>query len=93
MTEVKLNDANITPDDSVSQVIYRDLHQRESSYVSGFSRASKASSISTARVKEAAKIAEIQAEAQALRQRQQLHETELCRKRQQYELQLKRDEF
>ena len=67
VTEVKLNDANITPDDSVSQVIPRDLHQRESCYVSGFSRASKASSISTARVKEAAKIAEIQAEAQALR--------------------------
>lgn len=51
------------------------------------------SSTSSARAKQAAKIAEIQAEAFDLKQRQRLHETELHLKRQQYELELKREEL
>ena len=93
VTEVKLHEMAITPEDSASQVIPYEQHKHKSSCGSILSRASKASSISPARAEEAAKIAEIQAEALALRQRQRLHETEMNLKRQQYELELKREEL
>ena len=89
ITEVKLHEMAITPDDSASQVIPNEQHKHKSSCGSILSRASKASSISSARAEEAAKIAEIQAKAPALK-RHRLHETEMNLKRQQYELELKR---
>ena len=93
VTEVKLNEMAITPDDSASQVIPNEQHKHKSSCGSILSTPSKASSISSARAEEAAKIAEIQAEALALKQRQRLHETEMNLKRQQHELELKREEL
>ena len=86
----------ITPDDSASQIgskVRQYKPKGSSRCVSTFSRASNSSSISAARAKEAARIAEIKAENLALKQRQLLHETELRLKRQEYELQLKKDEL
>ena len=77
VTEVKLHEMAITPDDSASQVIPNEQHKHKSSCGSILSRACKASPISSARAEEAAKIAGIQAEALALKQRQRLHETEM----------------
>ena len=93
VTEAKLQDMEITPDDSASQVIPQDRRKLKGSHGSVSSRASRTSSISTARVKEAAKIAEIEAEALALKRRQRLHEAELRLKREQFELQLKKEEL
>lgn len=93
VTEVKLQDMEITPDDSASQIIPLDHRKLKSSHCSVSSRASRTSSISTARVKEAAKIAEIEAEILALKQRQRLHEAELILQREQFELQLKKEEL
>ena len=70
VTEVKLHEMAITPDDSASQVNPNEQRRHKRSCGSILSRASKASSISSARAEEAAKIAEIQAEALALKQRQ-----------------------
>ena len=93
VTEVKVQDIEIIPDDSASQIIPQDYRRIKGSHGSVFSRASKTSSISTARVKEGAKIAEIEAEALALKQRQGLHEAELRLKRERFELQLKKEEL
>ena len=93
VTEAKLQDMEITPDDSASQVFPQDRRKLKGSHGSVSSRASRTSSISTARVKEAAKIAEIEAEALALKRRQRLHEAELRLKREQFELQLKKEEL
>lgn len=90
VTEVKLQDMEITPDDSASQIIPLDHRKLKSSHGSVSSRASRTSLISTARVKEAAKIAEVEAEALALKQCQRLHEAELILQREQFELQLKK---
>ena len=64
VTEIKLQDMEITPDDSASQIIPQDYRRIKGSHGSVSSRASKTSSISTDRVKE------IEAKALALKQRQ-----------------------
>ena len=82
------------PDDSASQVgIGLRNKPKPSECGSRSSRLSKTSSISAARAKEAARIAELRAEVLALDQRHSLQETELLLKRQEYELQLKKDEL
>ena len=58
-----------------------------------YSQSSRASSISVARAKEAARIAELQAEVHALKQRQLIHETELRLKKEELDLQFKKDQL
>ena len=94
VTEAKLQDDLVTPDDSASHVeIGLRNKPKPSECGSRSSRLSKTSSISAARAKEAARIAELRAEVLALNQRHSLQETELLLKRQEYELQLKKDEL
>ena len=94
VTEARLQDNLVTPDDSASQVgIGLRNKPKPSECGSRSSRLSKTSSISAARAKEAARIAELRAEVLALNQRHSLQETELLLKRQEYELQLKKDEL
>ena len=91
VTEKKLQDNLVTPDDSASQVgIGLRNKPKPSECGSRSSRLSKTSSISAARAKEAARI---RAEVLALNQRHSPQETELLFKRQEYELQLKKDEL
>ena len=90
VTEAKLHDMEIMPDDSTSQIgsKVRQYKPKGSSRCdSTFSRASNSSSISPARAKEAARIVEIKAESLALKQRQLLR-----LKRQEYQLQLKKNQ-
>ena len=54
---------------------------------------SQASSISVARATEAVRIAELQAEVHALKQRQLIHETELRLKKEELDLQFKKDQL
>ena len=90
VTEATLHDLQITPNDSISQVSSKSWRKpKASSCGTTSTRSSKTSSITAARAKEAARIAELQAEAHALKQRQLLHETELRLKKQEYDLQLK----
>ena len=94
VTEARLQDNLVTPDDSASQVeIGLRNTPKPSECGSRSTRLSKTSSISAARAKEAARIAELRAEVLALNQRHSLQETELLLKRQEYELQLKKDEL
>ena len=87
VTEARLQDNLVTPDDSASQVeIGHRSTPKPSECGSRSSRLSKTSSISAARAKEAARIAELRAEVLALNQRHSLQETELLLKRQEYEL-------
>ena len=58
-----------------------------------YSRSSRASSVSVARAKEAARIAELQAKVHALKQRQLIHETELRLKKEELDLQFKKDKL
>ena len=73
VTEIRIQDLDVTPDDSVSQLGLR--NRKRSGCGSAYSPSSQASSISVARAKEAARIAELQAEVHALKQRQLIHET------------------
>ena len=94
VTEATLHDLQITPNDSISQVSSKSRRKpKASSCGTTSTRSSKTSSITAARAKEAARIAELQAEAHALKQRQLLHETELCLEKQEYDLQLKKDKL
>ena len=94
VTEVKLQDNLVMPDDSVSQVGFGLRNKpKPSECGSRSSRLSKTSSISAARAKEAARIAELRAEVLALNQHHSLQETELLLKCQEYELQLKKYEL
>ena len=94
VTEARLQDNLVTPDDSASQVeIGLRNTPKPSECGSRSSRLSKTSSISAARAKEAARVAELRAEVLALNQRHSLQETELLLKRHEYELQLKKDEL
>ena len=70
VTEIRIQDLGVTHDDSVSQLGLR--NRKRSGCGSAYSRSSRASSISVARAKEAARIAELQAEVNALKQRQSL---------------------
>ena len=94
VTEANLQDNLVTPDDSASQVEFG-LRNRPKPFECGSrsSRFSKTSYISAARAKEAARITELRAEVLALNQRHSLQETDLLLKRQEYELQLKKDEL
>ena len=91
VTEIRIQDLDVTPDDSVSQLGLR--NRKRSGCCSAFSRSSRASSISVARAKEAARIAELQAEVHALKQRQLIHETELRLKKEELDLQFKKDQL
>ena len=87
VTEATLHDLHITPNDSISQVSSKYRRKPKTSSCGAMStRSSKTSSIPAARAKEAARIAEVQAEAHALKKRQLLHETELLLKKQEYDL-------
>ena len=78
VTEATLHDLHITPNDSISQVSSKSRRKpKTSSCGTTSTRSSKTSSIPAARAKEAARIAEVQAEAHALKKRQLLHETEI----------------
>ena len=57
-----------------------------------YSRSYRASSISVVRAKEAARTAELQAEVHALKKRQLIHETELRPKKEELDLQFKKDQ-
>ena len=93
-TEMNLQDNLVTPDDSASQVgIGQRNKPKPTECGSRSSRLSKTSSISTARAKEAARIAELRAEVLALNQRHSLQETVLLLRRLEYELQLKKAEY
>ena len=91
VTEIRIQDLDVTPDDSVSQLGLR--NRKRSGSGSVHSRSSRASSISVARAKEAARIAELQAEVHALKQRQLIHETELRLKKEELDLQFKKDQL
>ena len=78
ITEATLHDLQISPNDSVSQVGSKTRPKP------------KRSSTST---KEAARIAELQAEVQALKQQQMLNESELHLKRQELDLRWKKEEL
>ncbi|XP_066023399.1 uncharacterized protein [Pocillopora verrucosa] len=94
VTEARLQDNLLTPDDSASQIGSEVRSKsRPSMCGSRTSHFSKTSSISAARAKEAARIAELRAEAHALKHRYSLQESELRLKRQEYDLQLKKDEL
>ena len=94
VTEARLQDNLLTPDDSASQIGSEVRSKsRPSMCGSRTSHFSKTSSISAARAKEAARIAELRAEAHALKHRHSLQESELRLKRQEYDLQLKKDEL
>ena len=94
VTEARLQDNLITPDDSASQIGSEVRSKsRPSMCGSRTSHFSKTSSISAARAKEAARIAELRAEVYALKHRHSLQESELRLKRQEYDLQLKKDEL
>ena len=79
VTEIRIQNLDVTPNDSVSQLGLR--NKKRSGCGSAYSPFSRASSISVARAKEAARIAELQAEVHALKQRQLIHETEYGSKR------------
>ncbi|CAH3148678.1 unnamed protein product [Porites lobata] len=68
VTEIRIQDLDVTPDDSVSQTSFLLRNRKRSRCGSAYSRSSRASSISVARAKEAARIAELQAEVHALKQ-------------------------
>ena len=94
ITEAKLQDNVVTPDDNASQLGFGLQNRpKPSECGSRSSRLSKTSSIYAASAKGAARIAELRAEVLALNRRHSLQETELLLKRQEYELQLKKDEF
>ncbi|KAL9976387.1 hypothetical protein ACROYT_G013685 [Oculina patagonica] len=94
VTKASLQEKEITPDDSASQLGFGVRNRsKRSECGSRASQFSRTSSISAARAKEAARIAELRAEVHALRQRHSLQETELHLKKQEYELQLKKDEL
>ena len=94
VTEATLHDLQITPNGSISQVSSKSRRKpKASSCGTTSSRSSKTNSSSAARAKEVATIAELQAAAHALKQRQLLHETELRLKKQEHDLQLKKDEL
>ena len=94
VTEAKLKDDLVMPDDSASHVeIGLRNKPKPSECGSRSSRLSKTSSISAARAKEAARIDELRAEVLALNQCHSLQEMELLLKSQEYELQLKKDEL
>ena len=91
VTEIPIQDLDVTPDDSVSQLGLR--NRKRSGCGSAYSRSSRASSIFVARAKETARIAELQAEVHALKQRQLIHETELRIKKEELDLQFKKDQL
>lgn len=92
VTEANLQDKQITPHDSGSQLgLWRNRSKR-SQCRSGTSQIFRTSPISATRAKKAARIAELRAEVHALKQRHSLQETEPRLKREAYELQLKKDE-
>ena len=91
VTEIRIQDLDVTHDDSASQLGSR--NRKRSGFGSAYSRSSRASSISVARAKEAARIAEIQAEVHALKQRQLIHETELRLKKEELDLQFKKNQL
>ena len=92
--EARLQENLVTPDDSASQVeIGLRNTPKPSECGSRSSRLSKTSSISAARAKEAACVAELRAKVLTLNQRHSLQETELLLKCHEYELQLKKDEL
>ena len=91
VTKIRIQDLDITPDDSVSQLGLR--NRKRSGSGSVHSRSSRASSISVARAKEAARIAELQAEVHALKQHQLIHQTELRLKKEELDLQFKKDQL
>ena len=65
VTEIRIQDLDVTPDNSVSQLGLR--NRKRSGCGSAYSRSSRASSISVGRAKKAARIAELQAEVHALK--------------------------
>ena len=91
ITEATLHDLQISPNDSVSQVGSKTRPKPKRSSTS--TTITRTSSISAARAKEAARIAELQAEVQALKQRQMLNESELHLKRQELDLRWKKEEL
>ena len=91
VTEIRIQDLDVTHDDSASQLGSR--NRKRSGFGSAYSRSSRASSISVARAKEAARIAELQAEVHALKQRQLINESELRLKKEELALQFKRDQL
>ena len=91
VTEVRIQDLDVTPDDSVSQLGLR--NRKRSGCGSAYSRSSRASSISVARAKEAARSAELQAEVHALKQRQLIHDSELRLKKEELDLQFKKNQL
>ena len=90
VTEIRIQDFDVACD-SVSQLGLR--NRKRSGCGSVYSRSSRASSISVARAKEAARIAELQAEVHALKQRQLIHVTELRLKKEILDLQFKKDQL
>ncbi|CAH3186563.1 unnamed protein product [Porites evermanni] len=93
VTEIRIHDLDVTPDDSVSQTSFQLRNRKRSGCGSAYSRSSRASSISVARAKEAARIAELQAEVNALKQRQLINESELWLKKEELDLKFKRDQL
>ena len=93
VTEIRIQDLDVTPDDSVSQTSFLLRNRKRSGCGSAYSRSSRASSISVARAKEAARIAELQAEVHALKQRQLINESELRLKKEELDLKFKRDQL
>ena len=93
ITEIRIHDQDldVTPDDSVSQLGLR--NRKRSGCGSAYSRSSRASSISVVRTKEAARIAELQAKVHTRKQRQLIHETELRLKKEDLDLQFKKDQL
>ena len=89
VTEIRIQDLDVTADGSVSQLGFR--NRKRSGCGSVYSQYSRASSISVVRAKEAARTAELQAEVHALKQRHLIHETELRPKREELDLQFKKD--
>ena len=65
VTEIRIQNLDVTPNDSVSQLGLR--NRKRSGCGSAYSRSSRASSISVATAKEAARIDELQAEVHALK--------------------------
>lgn len=87
-----MQDMEMTPDDSASQVIQKDYGKYKGSFCSASSIAPSAHSIATFKSKETLKLIEIVAKALVLEQQQQLHEAELEIKRELLELQSKKEE-
>ena len=93
VTKIWIQDLDVTRDDSVSQTSFLLRNRKRSGCGSAYSRSSRASSISVARAKEAARIAELQAEVHALKQRQLINESELRLKKEELDLKFKKDQL